>query len=136
MRLSCAGWPAPDSGVTYDFWVALVATAFHQRRYIDEPLIAHRLHDDNASGWIVSDKEILRWKSGDPDVNLLIDLCIRQWNLAWTDAFLGAVRAREADLDEADTSVMFRALAANRAYHGRLRRFLRRLLRRFSFGAA
>ena len=49
------GWPPPESRVSHDFWVALLATAFDQRQNLPEPLIDHRLHGGNASGWIPED---------------------------------------------------------------------------------
>jgi hypothetical protein len=45
-------WPTPESKVSHDYWVALLATAFGQRQNLREPLIDHRLHGANTSGWI------------------------------------------------------------------------------------
>lgn len=93
------GWPTEGSTVSHDFWVALLATAFRQRKYVEDILIEHRLHDANTSGWIASRQDLVRFSPGDStreavptDLDLLIDLCIKEWNLDWTDLFLDVVK--------------------------------------------
>lgn len=42
--------PIPLEAVMHDWWIALVATAFGQSRYLTEPVILYRQHGNNAVG--------------------------------------------------------------------------------------
>lgn len=41
--------PIPQEALLHDHWMALVASLFGKIAYIDEPLVLHRIHDNNAS---------------------------------------------------------------------------------------
>lgn len=124
------GWPDEDRGVSYDGWIGLLATAFRQRRYCGKPLIRHRLHTGNASGWIATDADRVRsvgWpterRSRQSDQELLVELLIKQWNLGWTDAFLGALQEDAAGLDPDCAAELIDSLNDNRRNHTRQRRW-------------
>jgi glycosyltransferase involved in cell wall biosynthesis len=131
------GWPDAGSDVAHDLWVALLATAFRQRQYIDQPLVEHRLHAGNASGWIASDADRVRsarWSAArrqrQSDQELLIELCIKRWNLDWTDEFLRVLAEHRGELAEDLSSDLLAGLRANRRYHTSS---LHRLMNRLSF---
>ena len=42
--------PIPTQAIMHDWWVSLVASAWGQRTYIDEPLIQYRQHQGNTIG--------------------------------------------------------------------------------------
>lgn len=42
--------PIPPEAVMHDWWIALVATAFGQSRYLTDPVILYRQHGTNAVG--------------------------------------------------------------------------------------
>ena len=42
--------PIPPEAVMHDWWIALVATAFGQSRYLTAPVILYRQHGNNAVG--------------------------------------------------------------------------------------
>jgi glycosyltransferase involved in cell wall biosynthesis len=114
------GWPPAQSRVSHDFWVALLATAYGQRRYAEEILIDHRLHADNASGWIPSSRSRVFTHSGDhsSDVDVLIDLVIKRRKVRrWTKAFLEVVAERGGDVDPAASIRLRRSLRRNRKRH-------------------
>lgn len=77
------GWPKAASGWSHDAWIALIATALNRRAYIDRPLIKHRIHGSNASGWLVGRTGIARLISrinippftSSEDIDGLVDLC-------------------------------------------------------------
>ena len=41
--------PVPSEALLHDHWIALVASLFGKIAYLDEPLVLHRIHDNNAS---------------------------------------------------------------------------------------
>ena len=41
--------PIPKDALLHDHWMALVASLFGKITYLDEPLVLHRIHDNNAS---------------------------------------------------------------------------------------
>lgn len=45
------GWPEPESGISHDLWIAALALAAGRRGVLQRPLVAHRIHGANASGW-------------------------------------------------------------------------------------
>lgn len=125
------GWPRVESGVSYDFWIALLATAFRQRRYVDQPLAKYRLHADNASGWIATaaDGTMSAANARRQDTDLLIASCINRRRLDWTDEFARVLHERCAPgTPEGDMAAGFlNSLERNRARHSSLRRVLERL---------
>lgn len=42
--------PVPDGAVMHDWWLSLIASAFGQRVYLDQPLVDYRQHDSNTIG--------------------------------------------------------------------------------------
>jgi hypothetical protein len=114
------GWPPPGSPVSHDFWVALLATAFGQRRNLAEPLIDHRLHGANASGWIpeASSRQFTRPGESVGPARLLIDLVMKPPRLqARTRAFLDVLDERGDRVDPAVALRLRRMLRANLRRH-------------------
>jgi hypothetical protein len=96
-------------------------------------LVDHRLHAGNASGWIVSDKDRVRsarWSDArrrrQSDKDLLIELCIKRWNRAWTDEFVRVLEGRDDYPGNSDASDLVRSLMENRRYHSSVRSRLRK----------
>lgn len=112
------GWPPETSGVSHDLWFALLATATGERRYVDRPLIDHRIHGQNASGWIASDCDRVRTRPGQPcsDPELMIDVCLKREALQWTDDFVRAIRA-DVVADRQLAEEFERLLLANWNWH-------------------
>jgi glycosyltransferase involved in cell wall biosynthesis len=114
------GWPPPDSTVSHDFWVALLATTFGQRVTVWEPLVDHRLHDANASGWIPDEGSRVFTRPGDGawDAALLVDLVVKRRRVrTWTGTFLD-VLDRVGDSVDADAAERLRhVLRTNRRRH-------------------
>jgi hypothetical protein len=114
------GWPPPDAPVSHDFWVALLATAFGQRRNLREPLVDHRLHAGNASGWIPeeSSRAFTEPGGGAGPVRLLVDLVLKPPRLgARTRAFLDVLDRRGDAVDPVVARRLRRLLEANRRRH-------------------
>ena len=114
------GWPPADTSVSHDFWVALLATAFGQRRNLDAILIDHRLHDANTSGWIpdASSRVFTEVDVPADDVDVLIDLVVKRPRLrAWTRALLDAAERPGEQIDAAAASRLRRSLRTNRRRH-------------------
>ena len=114
------GWPPAESRMSHDFWVALLATAFDQRLNIEEPLIDHRIHDANASGWIPEDssREFTRAGDGAGSARLLIDLVLKPPRLkARTRAFLQVLDERGDAVDAVAAQRLRRMLRANLRQH-------------------
>ncbi|TPW26572.1 glycosyltransferase [Martelella alba] len=55
--LDLTGW-APDQHCSHDSWFGLIATALGKRATIEAPLVRHRIHDANTSGWLISEDEV------------------------------------------------------------------------------
>jgi glycosyltransferase involved in cell wall biosynthesis len=114
------GWPPPDSRVSHDFWVALLATAFGQRRNLREPLIDHRIHGGNASGWIPADssREFTQAGDGAGSARLLIDLVLKPPRLRpRTRAFLDVLEQRGNAVDPVAAEHLRKLLRANLRRH-------------------
>jgi hypothetical protein len=114
------GWPPPGSPISHDFWVALLSTAFGQRRNLRDPLIDHRLHDDNASGWIpdVSSREFTEPGDAAGPNRLLIDLVMKPPRLgARTRTFLDVLDQRGDAVDAESAERLRRLLRTNRRRH-------------------
>jgi glycosyltransferase involved in cell wall biosynthesis len=114
------GWPAPGSRISHDFWVALLSTAFGQRRNLREPLIDHRLHGGNVSGWIPEDSSRQFTAAGDGagSTRLLIDLLMKPPRLrARTRTFLDVLERRGDAVDPAVAQRLRRMLRTNLQRH-------------------
>jgi glycosyltransferase involved in cell wall biosynthesis len=114
------GWPPAGSRVSHDFWVALLATAFGQRRNLSQPLVDHRLHESNASGWIPDDssRAFTRVGDGSGPVRLLIDLVLKPPHLkARTRAFLDVLERRGDAIDRTASARLRTLLLENRRRH-------------------
>jgi glycosyltransferase involved in cell wall biosynthesis len=119
------GWPPAGSRVSHDFWVALLATAFGQRRNLTQPLVDHRLHDGNASGWIPDDSSRAFTRAGDGSspARLLVDLVLKPPHLkARTQAFLDALDQHGDVVDGDAAGRLRRLLRDNRRRWGAIRR--------------
>ena len=90
------GWPPAGSGISHDFWVALLSTGLDRRRTLLQVLSDHRLHKTNASGWIAAGRdrrfsvEGAEWS----DTATLVDLVLRDERPGWTEVFLSALTRR------------------------------------------
>jgi len=114
------GWPPPDAPISHDFWVALLSTAFGQRRNLAEPLVAHRLHGDNASGWVPDETSRAFTRAGDGSgpARVLVDLVLKPPRLAArTQVFLDVLDERGDAVDPAAARRLRRLLKANRRRH-------------------
>lgn len=114
------GWPPEHAPVSHDFWVALLATAFGQRRNLHEPLIDHRLHGGNASGWIpeASSRAFTEAGDGGGPARLLVDLVLKPPRLnARTRTFLDVLDERGDAVDAVAARQLRRVLRANRRRH-------------------
>jgi glycosyltransferase involved in cell wall biosynthesis len=114
------GWPPVGAPVSHDFWVALLSTAFGQRRNLPEPLVDHRLHDTNASGWIPDAGSRVFTAPGDDagPARLLIDLVVKPPRLKTrTRAFLEVLDDRGDAVDPETAKRLRRLLKANRRRH-------------------
>jgi glycosyltransferase involved in cell wall biosynthesis len=118
------GWPPEKSDISHDFWVTILSTGLRQRQYIDKILVHHRIHGGNASGWVATRKDFVRLPLDSAaqlepvsDLDLLIELCIKRWNLWRTDAFLGALRRHGHDLDPGLVADFVDRLEKNRAWY-------------------
>ncbi len=114
------GWPGADTTISHDFWVALLATAFQQRTNVDAVLIDHRLHDEQASGWVPDDRS-RTFTTADKqvgDVELMLDLVVKERRATgWTREFLD-VTDRVGDLVSPEAAERFRKrLRTNRRRH-------------------
>jgi len=45
-------WPSPASGCAHDVWVCFAAVVLGKWGFIRQPLIRHRIHATNTSGWL------------------------------------------------------------------------------------
>jgi glycosyltransferase involved in cell wall biosynthesis len=118
------GWPPADTRISHDFWVALLATAFRQRTNLDAVLIDHRLHDEQASGWVPDDSSRAFTTAGTRvgAVELMLDLVVKPPRVGlWTPALL-EVTERVGDRVSPEAAERLRTrLRANRTRHRRAR---------------
>jgi len=114
------GWPPVESPISHDVWVALLATAFGQRSNLPEPLIDHRLHGANASGWVpdASSREFTRPDDGAGPTGLMIDLLMKPPRLkARTRTLLDVLDQRGDAVDAAAALRLRRMLQTNLRRH-------------------
>jgi len=114
------GWPSAESHVSHDLWVALLATAFGQRRNVSEQLIDHRLHDTNASGWVPDSSSRVFTSEGDAAdaTALLVDLVLKPPHLRQrTRAFLDSIESVGERVDAGAARRLRRILRTNRRRH-------------------
>jgi glycosyltransferase involved in cell wall biosynthesis len=116
------GWPSVESGVSHDAWVAILSTAFGQRRNLADVLVDWRVHDTNFSGWIPREDS---WQFVSPsheatEADVLVDLLIKRRKArSWTRTFLDVLRQRGDRVDPAVSRELARTLKANRRRHRR-----------------
>jgi hypothetical protein len=111
------GWPGAESAVPHDVWVAILSTAFDQRRTLTSVLIDHRLHEANASGWIPDDgsRSVTSRGDGSTDVEVLVDLLVKRRRLGRrTRGLLEVARERGNDVDPVAARHLRQTLRANR----------------------
>jgi hypothetical protein len=82
-------------------WFSLLATGLGTRSYIEQALVHHRIHRANTSGWIASraDRQHSFWRElirRPTDIDVMLDLFIREWNAAWIDVFLDTLAGNTA----------------------------------------
>jgi glycosyltransferase involved in cell wall biosynthesis len=114
------GWPDAGSTVSHDFWVALLATAFGQRTNLIEPLIDHRLHEGNTSGWVPDDSSRRFTAAGDgsSDTALLVDLVVKGRRVkTWTRDLLAVLDRTGDAVDQAASRALRQVLTTNRRLH-------------------
>jgi hypothetical protein len=114
------GWPPATSTVSHDFWIALLATAFDQRTYLAEPLVDHRLHDANTSGWLpdASSREFTAEGDGASDSALLVDLVVKRRRVrTWTKDLLDVLDERGDIVDAISSARLREVLRTNRRRH-------------------
>ncbi len=114
------GWPSAESRVSHDFWVALLSTAFGQRRNLREALIDHRLHGDNVSGWIPESSSRAFTEPGDGagSARVLIDLVLKPPRLrSRTRTFLDLMEQRGDAVDPDAAQRLRRMLRHNLRQH-------------------
>lgn len=54
------GWPAEDVDLSHDHWVCFLTTLIGLRGYIHAPLIRHRIHSQNATGYLLGGRDRIR----------------------------------------------------------------------------
>lgn len=59
MPLLRAALPVPPEAIMHDWWLSLVASAFGELVFVDQPLVAYRQHSNNTIG--ARQHEKLRW---------------------------------------------------------------------------
>ncbi len=119
------GWPPADTSVSHDVWVALLATAFDQRRTLEEVLIDYRLHEGNTSAWMphAEAREFSDPGDDSSEVDILIDLLIKRWKVRrWTSVFLEVARERGHRIDPQASDRFAQSLRTNRRRHRRARK--------------
>jgi glycosyltransferase involved in cell wall biosynthesis len=114
------GWPSAGSTVSHDAWVALLSTAFGQRTDLAEPLVDHRLHDRNTSGWLpdVTSREFTVAGDGSSDVAVLVDLLVKKRRVGrWTRDLLAVLETQGDVLDAGASQRLRDVLRTNRRRH-------------------
>jgi hypothetical protein len=118
------GWPPANTTVSHDFWVALLATAFRQRTNLDAVLIDHRLHDEQASGWVPDDSSRTFTSADKPvgDIELMLDLVVKERRASgWTRAFLDVTDRVGEQVSAEAADRLRKRLRTNRRRHRQAR---------------
>jgi glycosyltransferase involved in cell wall biosynthesis len=58
--IELVGWPAPPLEWSHDEWVCFAALLLEKHGYINQPLIRHRIHKNNTSGWLTKKATLQR----------------------------------------------------------------------------
>jgi glycosyltransferase involved in cell wall biosynthesis len=147
--LNAIGWPAPETGWKHDNWVCMVASLLGHRGYIRQPLTRYRIHDGNASGYLLRNapliirlfkKVFLPTSTSREDVDVLMAKCFKcQIDTKILERFdragIGLPEARRQRIKTAIAAhLAVRAFIASRSY-SKLRRRLPATLRLFRSGA-
>lgn len=111
------GWPGADSGVPHDYWVALLATAFGQRRNLRVQLSDHRLHGVDPAAWVPEAPSHERGKGVGP-LRALVDLGARSPDpRSRTRVFLEVLQERGDAVDHAAAKRLRKLLRADLRRH-------------------
>lgn len=114
------GWPPADPPVSHDVWVALLSTAFGQRRILDDVLVDWRLHEGNASGWVATaaSRKFVRPTPETTDLEVMVDVLIKRKKApTWTGAFLDVLSERGERVDPVACGRFAEILRTNRRRH-------------------
>jgi glycosyltransferase involved in cell wall biosynthesis len=101
-----------QSGISHDAWISLLTTALEQRLAIDVPLVRHRIHDNNASGWIISAKEARQRvnASAAGAFASMLDFYLHAWPPDWIDLLRDGLRTAGVHLDAVRAQAALRTL--------------------------
>jgi glycosyltransferase involved in cell wall biosynthesis len=104
------GWPDDAHGWAHDSWIALISAMQQRREFIDMALIKHRLHENNASGWIMRANafgRLLAWfpqrEISSKELGELISVTINEKNI---DSALKLAHEENVPLNERQRSVL------------------------------
>jgi hypothetical protein len=112
------GWPPSASGITHDFWPAILAHGLDRLSYVSRPLLRHRIHAHNTSGWILGPGSPRpdAWEEAKfpGNVEAMLDLCVGDWNSGWLNELMRAAdspRFMASAKREAFRAVLHRRIA-------------------------
>jgi glycosyltransferase involved in cell wall biosynthesis len=100
------GWPPTGSGISHDSWFGLLGSATDDRSFLPERLIRHRIHGQNASGWIpkaderMLDLAELLAVEGPSPFDALLELFIGPGNRSWLEPLQTALHDRASPFQE------------------------------------
>lgn len=109
------GWPPASSTVSHDAWIALLTTALGQRALIEAPLVQHRIHDRNTSGWLISEdeKQQSACESASTPFATMLDFYVKDWTRAWVPLLMDKLGATETLVDYAQAATSRDILASH-----------------------
>jgi glycosyltransferase involved in cell wall biosynthesis len=118
------GMPPLHSGISHDFWIAFIGTAFGSRLVLRDRLVRHRLHGANTSGWIAQDADrvpdapsFAETPDVPAEVSQMINVYLKEHSLGWTRPLLYALSGRITREQENRLAPIRRLLAENHAWH-------------------
>jgi glycosyltransferase involved in cell wall biosynthesis len=88
--IELVGWPPPHVEWSHDEWICFAALLLEKRGCLNQPLIRHRLHKNNTSGWLTKKATLQRLLrrfrlppfTSSTDLDLFISQFVRHTNLA------------------------------------------------------
>jgi glycosyltransferase involved in cell wall biosynthesis len=88
--IELVGWPPPQVEWSHDEWICFAALLLEKRGCLSQPLIRHRLHKNNTSGWLTKKATLQRLLrrfrlppfTSSTDLDLFISQFVRHTNLA------------------------------------------------------
>jgi glycosyltransferase involved in cell wall biosynthesis len=119
--LELAGFPACPKLWAYDTWLCGIATALGSRVLVDNPLITHRIHEDNTCGWYLPPLRGLRslmHKTGLPpfttssDFDYLMEFYATPDNIS---EFESRIRTISKERGQQDLESVWKSLALRKA---------------------